>query len=110
MLYLEMKKKEGKMEAVSAARELLELAVRNSGSNLPLAKKQVSLARKLLLRFNIRFGWELKRYYCHGCKQLIVPGVNARVRLGHRGTVIRMTCRECGYVNRKVVSRARLNI
>ncbi len=110
MLYPQMKKKESKADATKMARELLQLAVRNSVSNLDLAKKQAALARRLLLKFNIRLDPRLKRYYCRGCKQLIVPGLNARVRLGHGATVIRMTCDGCGFVNRKIVAKAALNI
>ena len=87
------------------ARELLDLAIENSGSNLELAKKQAGLARRLLLKFNLRLDGGLKRYYCHGCKQLIIPGVNARVRLGHGTTIIRLTCIGCGHVNRMVTGR-----
>ncbi len=105
-----MKKKESKAEATKMARELLQLALRNSASNLDLAKKEAALARRLLLKFNIRLDRKLKRYYCRGCKQLIVPGLNARVRLGHGATVIRMTCNNCGSVNRKFVTKAALNI
>ncbi len=105
MLYPEMKKKESKADATKMARELLQLAIRNSVSDLDLAKKQAALARRLLLKFNIRLDRKLKGYYCRGCKQLIVPGLNARVRLGHGATVIRMTCDSCGFVNRKIVSK-----
>ena len=35
-----------------------------------------------MLKFNVRYDWSLKRFFCHGCKGLLYPGVNARVRLG----------------------------
>ena len=85
------------------ARELLQLAIKNSASDLDLAKKQAALARKLLLKFNIRLDSRLKKYYCHGCKQLIVPGLNARARLGHGPSILRITCAQCGFVNRKIL-------
>jgi RNase P subunit RPR2 len=108
LLYLELikKKKESKADATRMARTLLQLAVRNSSSDLTLAKKQAALARRLLLRFNIRLDSRLKKYYCGGCKQLIVPGINGRTRLGHgRTTMLRLTCGECGFVNRRVIAR-----
>ena len=92
------------------ARELLQLAITNAASNLPLARKQAALARRLLLRFNIRLEWRLKKYFCRGCKQLIVPGLNSRVRLGHGRTLVRITCNDCGFVNRRFAPKARLNI
>ena len=104
MLYLELNKRESKADATRMARTLLQLAIKNSTSDLTLARKQAALARKLLLRFNIRLDSRLKKYYCHGCKQLIVPGINARVRLGHGRTMLRLTCSECGFVNRRILA------
>ena len=99
-----IKRKETKRQATVAARTLLELSASTAREDLDLAKEQAALARKLMLKYNIRFGWDLKRFYCHGCKGLIVPGVNARVRLA-RGMVL-TTCANCGRVNRKRLGQA----
>jgi RNase P subunit RPR2 len=99
-----IKKKEAKRQATTAAKTLLELAASTAQDDPDLAKQQAALARRLMLRYNIRFSWELRRFYCHGCKQLIVPGVNARVRLA-RGMVL-TTCANCGRVNRKSLAQA----
>jgi len=73
-------------------------------TNLAAAKSQAALARKVKLKFNVRPDRSLTRFTCRGCKGLLVPGVNARVRLGHgKTTVVRVTCLDCGHVNRKVV-------
>ncbi len=82
---------------------MLQLSVFTAHEDLELAKSQAALARKLMLRYNIRFGWNLRRFYCHGCKQLMVPGVNARVRLTKR--TILTTCANCGRVNRKKLAQ-----
>jgi len=94
-----------KGEATSVAWNLLQLAVLTAGSDLDLAKKQASLARRIMLKFNIRYSWQMKRFYCHGCKGLILPGLNARVRLGP-GKMLLMTCEDCGRVNRKRLGHA----
>ena len=99
-----IKRKETKRQATIAARTLLELSASTAREDLDLAKEQAALARKLMLKYNIRFGWDLKRFYCHGCKGLIVPGMNARVRLA-RGMVL-TTCANCGRVNRKRLGQA----
>ena len=99
-----MKRREAKRQATIAAKSLLELSASTAHDDLGLAKEQAALARKLMLKYNIRFGWDLKRLYCHGCKELIVPGVNARVRLA-RGMVL-TTCANCGRVNRKSLGQA----
>ena len=93
-------------DAVKIVRQLTEASVATAPKDLPLAKEQAALARRLRLRFNIRLDSSLKRYTCRGCKSLIVPGVNARVRLGHgKPPTIRITCSECGHVNRKILRR-----
>ena len=93
-------------DAASIVRLLTESAVSLSHTNPALAKEQAALARKVKLKFNIRLDPSLRSFTCHGCKGLLVPGVNARVRLGHgKNTIIRVTCTDCGHVNRKVVGR-----
>jgi len=98
-----MKRKDAKKQAALMARKALELSVETAGHDLPLAKEQASLARRLMLKYNVRFDWPLNRFFCSGCKQLIVPGANARVRVS-RGSVL-MTCSSCGQVNRKVLDK-----
>jgi RNase P subunit RPR2 len=95
------RKRRPKAEAGEVAEELLEKAVSTAGRDLKLAR--------VMLKFNVRLDWSRKRFYCHGCKRLIVPGVNARVRLAGGGQkVLRLTCLECGHVNRKVIVEERL--
>ena len=96
-----------KESASSLVKLLTESAVELSKSNLTIAKEQASLARRLRLRFNVRPDDSIKRFTCRGCKGLLVPGVNARVRLGHgKPKVLRITCSDCGRVNRKILSIA----
>jgi len=96
-----IRRKETKRQAAAAAKALLDLSTTTARDDLPLAKQQAALARRLMLKYNVRFGWDLKRLYCHGCKELIVPGVNARVRLA--GGKVLTTCANCGRVNRKTL-------
>lgn len=92
-----------KEDAAAVVRLLTQSAVSLSHSNLAIAREQAALARKVKLKFNVRLEPSLKRFTCRGCKGLLVPGVNARVRLGHgKTTIIRVTCLECGHVNRRV--------
>ena len=102
-----MARKAAHNEAAEAARRLTISAVTLASEDLPIAKAQAALARRIRLKFNIRLDASLKRYTCRGCKGLIVPGVNARVRLGHgKPPILRITCLECGRVNRKILRRA----
>jgi ribonuclease P protein subunit RPR2 len=96
-----------KEDAGSLVRTLTESAVALSHTDPAMAKEQARLARKIKLKFNVRLDPSLRAFSCRGCKGLLVPGVNARVRLGHgKTTIIRVTCLDCGRVNRKVVGDA----
>lgn len=103
-----VKRREAKREAARIAEDLIETAVLTAVLNPELAKSQASLARRIILKFNLRFDWRLKRFFCHGCKGLIFPGLNARVRLGP-GRMLLVTCMDCNHVNRKKL-KTRLNI
>ena len=97
----------GKDSAAALVRLLTESAVDLSHTNPAVAKEQAALARRVKLKFNVRLDESLRRFTCRGCKGLLVPGVNARVRLGHgKVTVLRVTCADCGHVNRRVVNTA----
>lgn len=86
---------------------LTESAVSLSHTNMDLAREQAALARRVRLRFNVRLDSSFKGFTCRGCKGLLVPGVNARVRLGHgKPTILRITCADCGRVNRKILESA----
>ena len=100
-------KRGSKEEAASIVKLLTESAVNLSHSDPDIARQQAALARKVKLKFNVRLDPSLRRFTCRGCKGLLVPGVNARVRLGHgKTTVLRVTCTECGHVNRKIIEEA----
>jgi len=93
-----------KEDAASVVGLLTESAVILSHSNPVVAREQAALARKVKLRFNVRLDPSLTRFTCRGCKGLLVPGVNVGVRLGHgKATVLRVTCADCGHVNRKII-------
>jgi len=100
-------RKASKADAADVERSLLNTSIKTSMKDIALARRQAELARKVMLRFNVRLDYSLKRFICHGCKKLIVPGVNARVRLGHgKPPTLRITCLECGRVNRKILKSA----
>ncbi len=98
------RRKAVKSEAEALVQHLTESSVSMAGKDLKVAKEQAAMARRVMLKFNVRLGPSIQRFTCRGCKSLIVPGVNARVRLGHgKPKIIRVICLECGHVNRKIL-------
>ena len=101
-----VKARRTKEAAAALVSFLTESAVNLSHTNPAMAQEQAALARRVKLKFNVRPDPSLTRFTCRGCKGLLVPGVNARVRLGHgKQTVLRVTCADCGHVNRRVIPR-----
>ena len=47
--------------------------------------------------------YEIKHWICRGCKKLLRPGVNARVRFGDK--VRKITCLDCGKIRRFVCEK-----
>jgi ribonuclease P protein subunit RPR2 len=96
-----------KEDAAAIVRLLTESSVELAHTDMGLARRQAALARRVALRFNVRLIPSLRRFTCRGCKALLVPGVNARVRLGHgRPASIRVTCLDCGHVSRRMLGHA----
>lgn len=62
------------------------------------ARRYVDLARRIGMRYNVRVPAEFKRRFCKACLAYLLPGVNARVRVG-RGRIV-VTCTGCGAIQR----------
>jgi len=83
---------------------LVQNALETAKSDAELAQKQAMLAKKISTKFRVRLPYEIRQLYCKKCKRFIVPGVNARVRIGRANVkAIRITCLKCGHVYRKII-------
>jgi ribonuclease P protein subunit RPR2 len=76
---------------------LFKLAENELKSHPERASRYVSLARKLGMKYNVRFPKRLKRKFCKKCGILWIPGYNLKVRLNSRKGVMEYRC-ECGAV------------
>jgi ribonuclease P protein subunit RPR2 len=75
------------------------LAAAKSG-RLDRANRYVYLARRLAMKFNLRFEREQRRKFCHNCYHYLLPGKNVRVRINPKTKAVEMTCLDCKHVNR----------
>ncbi len=80
---------------------IMDIALKTAKTDLNLASRQAALARRIALKYNLRLPFKTKRFFCHGCKQLIVPGINCRVRLSRRRHILKITCERCGHTYRR---------
>ncbi len=85
---------------------LIKNAISNSRTFPKLAQRQADLAKKISTRYRIAMPYEIKMNFCKKCKNFIVPGVNSRIRVGGTSLKsIRITCRFCGHIYRKVIAQ-----
>ena len=79
---------------------LLDLAEKEFKKHPERAKRYVELARKIGLRYNIRFPKELKRKFCKKCSILLIPSVTSRIRLNSREKNLIIKCLNCNRIYR----------
>lgn len=79
--------------AIQRIERLFELAHDEFGQNPKRSDRYVLLARRIGMRYRIRFPTSLKRLMCKHCRSYLVPGNSSRVRL--RGKYITITCLQC---------------
>jgi|FaiFalDrversion2_1042247.scaffolds.fasta_scaffold00207_8 ribonuclease P protein subunit RPR2 len=75
---------------------LLDLAKKELDKNPERSRRYVQLARKIGLRYNIRFSKFLKRMFCKKCNTLLIPGKTSIVRTNSKERTVRVKCINCG--------------
>ena len=96
-----------KAQVREIARERIDILVKNAlkERDEALAARQALQAKKIGMRFRVRLPYEARQLYCKRCKAFVVPGRNARVRVGRAKTrAVRITCLRCGHTYRKIMA------
>jgi len=62
------------------------------------SKRQIELARKIGLRYNIRFTKGQKQRFCKKCNQILIPGRTCSVRLDSEKKLLTIKCLDCGNI------------
>jgi ribonuclease P protein subunit RPR2 len=79
---------------------LFNLAKKEFDKHPDRSKRYVQLARKIGLRYNVRFDKELKRKFCKNCDSLLIPGKTEKVRIDSKNKTISRICLKCNSVYR----------
>jgi ribonuclease P protein subunit RPR2 len=89
------------------AKERIGLLIANAlevRENEKLAHEQAMLAKKIAMRYRLKLPYHIRQLYCKKCKYFIIPGRNARVRIGRSNTkAVRITCMKCNHTYRKIL-------
>jgi ribonuclease P protein subunit RPR2 len=85
---------------------LFELAEGARAQRPDRSRRYVELARRIGMRYQVSAPSVWRRRVCRGCNDLLVPGINARVRMRAGCQVV--TCLSCERVMRFPVRRGRI--
>lgn len=77
---------------------LFDLAEKEFKLHPERSRRYIELARKIGLRYNIRFQKDLKRKFCKNCNSLLIPGLSSKVRLKNK--ILEIKCLNCSKVYR----------
>jgi len=64
------------------------------------SKRYIQLARKIGLRYNVRFSPQLKRKFCKECNSLLISGSTEQTRIDGKTKTIVKKCLKCGKISR----------
>lgn len=90
--------------ALERMRILMGHAASNASKDPALSRRQALAARRLSTKYRVPMPYHMRMLFCKRCKSIIIPGAGAQVRIGGgRLRSIRITCRFCGHIYRKVL-------
>lgn len=100
-------KDEMKSIAMQRIRKLFELAEKNFNEKPERSRRYVEIARKIAMRHNIRFDYEIKKKFCKKCGAFLLVGKNAKIRISNN--IAKVTCLECGLTRKISLKREKQN-
>jgi ribonuclease P protein subunit RPR2 len=71
-------------------------------SDLEIGRRQIMIARRIAMKYNIRLGRDYKKRFCKKCSAYLTSK-NSRVRLEHGKMAI--TCLACGNIRRMIYKK-----
>lgn len=80
---------------------LFDLAKKEFGKKPERSRRYVALARKIGMRYNVRFSKGMKESFCKKCDTLMVPGKTLQTRLDSETKSVIIRCGSCNYSYRK---------
>lgn len=80
---------------------LFDLAKKNLSKKPERSRRYVELARKIGMRYNVRFSKKMKESFCKKCNVILVPRKNMRVKADRKNKLLIISCAACNYSYRK---------
>lgn len=96
-----MKNNNKKKIALQKASVLIDAAL---SSQSLFADDYIKTAKKIISKYKLKMPFEYRILFCKNCKKFIIPGKDARIRIGRsKIKALRITCKKCGYTYRKII-------
>lgn len=80
---------------------LFSLARKEFAKKPERSRRYVELARKIGMRYKVRFPEQMKGGFCKKCSALMVPGKTLQTRIDSEAKSVIIKCRDCNYSYRK---------
>lgn len=91
-------KQKQKQIAFERIEVLLEEARKISKTNMDLANRYLSLARKLSMKYKVKIPKKDKKLFCKGCYKYLLPGKTLRARMKNKKLIY--YCTNCSRITR----------
>jgi ribonuclease P protein subunit RPR2 len=99
---VEKKRRLQKRIGVERVQIIFSNAMHYASIDPEISRKQLEVARRILLKFNIRMPYPEKLFYCRKCKSPILIGIDSKIRIVNSPKLhIRVSCLKCGNVYKK---------
>jgi ribonuclease P protein subunit RPR2 len=82
---------------------LFSLAEKEFNLHPERSRRYIELARKIGLRYNIRFTKELKRKFCKNCNTLLIPGKTSSIRISKKILIVK--CLKCNKIYKHPIKK-----
>jgi len=99
---IDSRKQQRRKVAREQIEELMSYALTENKKSPEIAGEHANVAWKLSTRFNVRLG-EKRLFFCHKCKEFIVPPDTARIRLSKKRKGLNVTCLRCQATYRRII-------
>jgi len=73
-----------------------ELTMQNTEESRKLAQKYVKRLRSIGMHYRVKIPKEIKNSICKKCNSVLLPGLNAHVRIASSHSYIVIKCDSCG--------------
>ena len=97
---LKLNRREIEKEVLEAYFSLFNLSKEIFKISPYLANKYIELLFNFRKKYKVGIPKEIKRFICRKCKNVLIAGINLKVRINSKNRVVEYICLNCGFIRR----------